>query len=65
MFICWHKKNADIKELFDKSGLKHWELAEKVGISPNTYECCTNQPMPEHYRELFIKALKEKGDTNA
>lgn len=27
--------NQDIREALIKSGVKHWELAEKVGVSPS------------------------------
>lgn len=64
MFICWNKKNADIKALFDKSGLTHYQLAEKIGLNSYTYESCTNQPMPDFYRGLFIKALQEGKNKN-
>ena len=31
------KANKDIREALQKSGVKQWELAEKVGLSPNYF----------------------------
>ena len=32
-----NKANQDIREALEKSDVKHWELAEKYGVSPSVF----------------------------
>ena len=48
-------EKMNIKELRKEKGMKQWELAKAVGVSPNTvilWEHGVNQPNPENMEKL-------------
>ena len=59
------KANKDIREVLQKSGVKQWELAEKVGLSPNYFVTKLRRELSseEKYRmfTLIQEIVDERG----
>ena len=51
------KTNAEIREVIKKSGVKHWELAQILGVSENTLVRWLRIPLTNERQESILNAL--------
>ena len=49
--------NADVKKKMKNSGLKHWEVANEIGISEATFTRWLRLPLPEDKRKQVNAAI--------
>ena len=52
-------RNKDIHELFNKSGVKKWLVAERLGIADTTFSKKLRKELSPNEREKIIKAIGE------
>ena len=49
--------NKQVREFISKSGVKHWEIALRLGISEQTLVRWLRVPLLEHREALIISAV--------
>lgn len=58
--------NQDIRKSIDKAGLRHWQVADALGKSKDTFSIWLRKPLKGEKRKLVLaaieKAKKEYGD---
>ena len=52
-------KNAEIRAALKEHGLKYWELADALGISPYTLSVWLRHEMPPTKKERILKVIRE------
>jgi len=53
------KANQDIRKEIQQQGLKHWQVAEQIGITASTFTVWLRTPLTDERRQRTEKALKE------
>ena len=51
--------NADIKAEIVRAGIKHYEIADKLGIHEGTFSRLFRSEMPEEKKTEILAAIKE------
>ena len=59
MNIITSKANQEIREALQNKGMKHWELADMLGISEFTLTRWLRKELTEDKKELLLKAINE------
>lgn len=54
-----NQKNADIRAAIRDSHLRHYEVAELLGVHPCTLASWLVREMPKEKKELILSALKQ------
>lgn len=52
-------KNIDIRKRLEEKGVKHWELAEALGIHPSVLSVKLRRELPERDKERLIAVIDE------
>lgn len=52
-------RNIDIHEAFEKSGVKKWEVAERLGIADTTFSKRLRKELPASEKEKILQAIRE------
>lgn len=48
-----NKRNPEIRKLIDEAGLRYWEIAEFLSITPSQFSCLLRYPLdPEIEAEI-------------
>lgn len=55
--------NSDIRALIYRNGLRHWEVAEKIGISNSTLSVWLRKELPDDKRKRVEQAIKELSES--
>lgn len=59
-------KNQDIRDTLSKCGVKHWELAERYGVSASWLSVRLRKELPEEEKlkllSLISEIAEEKGE---
>lgn len=53
------KQNSTVREAIKNANLKHWEIADRLGISENTLVRWLRVPLPIDKHERIMKAIQE------
>lgn len=53
------KANQKVREQAQKMGVKHWQIAEKLGISEPTIMRWLRVPLSEEREQAIMAAIKE------
>lgn len=51
--------NKEIRRKIAKSGLRNYEIANHIGINPNTFQHWLMQELPASRKEMVLKAIDE------
>lgn len=54
-----NKANEDIRKALEESGVKHWELAERYGVSASWLSVRLRKELPEEEKEKVFIAIQE------
>ncbi|MDO9491113.1 hypothetical protein [Acetobacterium sp.] len=52
-------KNKDIREALKVNGVKHWELADYLGIHENTFVRRLRKELPDTEKQRIFEAIKK------
>lgn len=52
-------KNKDIHEAFEKSGVRKWIVASRIGIADTTFSRRLRRELPQNEKDKIFKAIKE------
>lgn len=53
------KANKDIRDQIAQQGLKHWQVAEQIGITASTFTVWLRTPLTDERRQRTEKAIKQ------
>jgi len=56
-------KNKDLREAFRLADVRHWEVAEAIGISEMTFVKWLRRELPEEKKKLVREALGRVKDS--
>lgn len=56
------QKNLVIREALKKSGMKHWELADLMGISPYTLSVRLRHELPDEEQKRIVALIMEQSE---
>ncbi|NMB96675.1 MAG: hypothetical protein GYA02_08700, partial [Clostridiaceae bacterium] len=59
------KKNIDVRNFIEQTGVKYWEVAEKLGITDGNFSRKLRKELPTKEKELITNIaleLKNKKD---
>lgn len=51
-------KNRAVHEAFEKSNVKKWEVAEKLGIADTTFSKKLRKELPESEKQKILKIIE-------
>ncbi len=52
------KKNSDVREMIEAAGLKHWQVAETVGVDKATLCVWLRTDLSEERRTRILDAIE-------
>ncbi len=55
------KANVEIREMIEKSGLKYWHIAAKLGISASYFSVKLRAELTDQEKEKIKQIIKELG----
>lgn len=53
------KANSDIRNEAKSHGIKHWQIAEKIGVSDQTIMRWLRVPLSDERKRMIIEAIEE------
>lgn len=51
--------NKEIRVMLTVNNIKHWEVADSIGIAEGTFSRWLRKELPEEKKEAIIKAINE------
>lgn len=54
-----NEKNHEVRQAIKKSGLRHYEVAELIGVHPCTLASWLARNMPREKKEAILDALEQ------
>lgn len=58
-------KNSDIRFAIQQSGFKHWEVAEKIGISNSTFCVWLRKTLTPEKKKIVFEAIERLEEERA
>ena len=55
----FEERNPDVRQAIKEAGLKHWHIAEALGISDGHFSRILRYEMSQEQKEEVFKAIKE------
>ena len=52
-------KNAEVRAALKERGLRYWELADRLGISPYTLSVWLRHELPPEKKRRILKVIEE------
>ena len=53
------KKNAEIRQVLKKKGIKHWQVADAMGISEATMVRRLRKELPEEEKARILQIIEQ------
>lgn len=53
------KANNDVREAAKKAGVKHWEIAARLGVSEQTFVRWMRSPLVSEKEDAILNAVNE------
>ena len=51
--------NKEVRAAISEAGLKHWQVAEKMGVSDFTFSVWLRHELPEEKKTKILETIKE------